>query len=399
MVDDVIERLEISSEGNIKVAYAEGYHIDHDDIDEKLIEQAKNLAAKSDVAVVFAGLPDRYECEGYDREHMRMPENHIKLIEALADQSNVVVVLCNGAPIEMPWADKVNGILEAYLGGQGFGGAIADILLGNSNPCGKLAESFPQKLSDNPSYLNFPGENDCVNYREGLFIGYRYYDKKEIEPLFPFGYGLSYTDFEYTDISIDKKEMFDQETLTVKVKVKNTGKMTGKEIVQLYVKDIESSVIRPEKELKGFEKIELAPNEEKEVVFILNKRSFAYYNTDIKDWYVETGEFEILIGRSSKTIELKQTVYVKSSTVIKKKYHRNTPIGDLKFHQEGRKALADIIKLLCAEGNELSPLKDDPVMLESVLKNLPLRTAISFSGGVFTESRMDSLIDKLNADN
>lgn len=171
---------------------------------------------------------------------MRIPESHNKLIQAIAEiQPNVVVVLCNGSPIEMPWVHQVKGILESYLGGQASGGAIADILFGEKNPCGKLAETFSRELRNNPSYLNFPGEKNVVNYGEGIFVGYRYYDTKGIEPLFPFGYGLSYTTFEYTEISTNKNKITDNDTIEIKIKVKNTGKRSGKEIIQLYVRDIQ----------------------------------------------------------------------------------------------------------------------------------------------------------------
>jgi beta-glucosidase len=389
-IDDTLGEIRRAAGDSVQIAYAEGYRLESDAIDEKLMADAIKAAANSDVAVIFAGLPDRYECEGYDRKHMRIPENHEKLIEAVAGvQGNVVVVLCNGSPVEMPWLGKVNGVLEAYLGGQAFGGAIADLLFGDSNPCGKLAETFPKKLGHNPSHLNFPGEGDKVEYREGIFVGYRYYDTKGIEPLFPFGYGLSYTDFAYTDIAVDKRKISDTETLKVTVKVKNTGKMAGKETVQLYVKDMESSVIRPEKELKAFEKVELRPGEEKEVTFELNKRAFAYYNVDIKDWYVETGDFELLVGRSSQDIMLKETVHVKSSGVIKKRYNRNTPIGDLR----GNPVVEEIFKQLSAG---MSGMKDEPEMFEVLLKNTPLHSTVKSGGEAFTEEMLDAFLEELN---
>ncbi len=317
-VDDICSEIKKAA-GSAEILYGEGYNLDKDEIDERLIEEAVEIAKKSKVALIFAGLPDRYESEGYDRVHMSIPENHIRLIEKVAEvQKNIVVILSNGSPIEMPWIDKVKGLLEGYLGGQALGGAIADLIFGKANPCGKLAETFPERLSHNPSFISFPGEGDKVEYREGLFVGYRYYDAKAIEPLFPFGYGLSYTNFEYSDLLVDKKEIEDNSCVKVSVKVKNTGKIPGKEIVQLYVKDTKSSVIRPEKELKGFEKIELLPGEEKTVTFELGKRAFAYYSTEIGDWHVESGEFEILIGKSSKEIVLKEVVSVNSTTTISK---------------------------------------------------------------------------------
>ena len=397
-LDNALEEIEKLVQGKAKIIYEEGYNLDNDEMNQELIDKAKEAAKKSNVAIIFAGLPDRYESEGYDRKHMKMPENHNKLIEEVSKvQPNTIVVLSNGAPVEIPWIDKVKGLLESYLGGQAGGGAVADILFGEVNPSGKLAETFPKKLSHNPSYLNFPGEGNKVEYREGVFVGYRYYDKKEIEPLFPFGYGLSYTTFEYTDISVDKKEITDKETIEVKVKVKNTGKVKGKEIVQLYVRDVESKVNRPEKELKGFEKIELAPGEEKTVTFKLDKRSFAYYNTEIRDWYVESGEFEILVGKSSKEIELKETVKVNSTVTIKKKYDRNSTIGDLMEDPEASQVLKELLEKINEIGGIFQEDEHrDQELIISMMRYLPLRGLINFGRGYFTDDMLEQLLEKLN---
>lgn len=396
-LDDIYEEIKKSAGDNVRVIYAQGYNVDKDEVDESLLEEAKRVAKEADVAVIFAGLPERYESEGYDRQHMRMPENHCALIEGVAEvQPNVVVVLSNGSPVEMPWLDKVKGLLEAYLGGQALGGAIADLLFGDANPSGKLAETFPKKLSDNPSYLNFPGEGDRVEYREGVFVGYRYYDKKGIEPLFPFGYGLSYTTFEYSDLTISKKEMLDTETVTVSVKVKNTGEMAGKEIVQLYVRNVESTVIRPEKELKGFEKVELKPGEEKTVTFELDKRAFAYYNVDIRDWHVETGEFEILIGKSSRDIVLKDKILVKSTVTVRKPVHRNTLVGDLLSDP----VLAPVFKEFMSKASQdnpmFAPIQDQDSIMAAMMRYMPLRAVMNFGMGKFTEEMLNGLIQKLN---
>ena len=397
-LDNALEEIEKLVQGKAKIIYEEGYNLDNDEMNQELIDKAKETAKKSNVAIIFAGLPDRYESEGYDRKHMKMPENHNKLIEEISKvQPNTIVVLSNGAPVEIPWIDKVKGLLESYLGGQAGGGAVADILFGEVNPSGKLAETFPKKLSHNPSYLNFPGEGNKVEYREGVFVGYRYYDKKEIEPLFPFGYGLSYTTFEYTDISVDKKEITDKETIEVKVKVKNTGKVKGKEIVQLYIRDVESKVNRPEKELKGFEKIELAPGEEKTVTFKLDKRSFAYYNTEIRDWYVESGEFEILVGKSSKEIELKETVKVNSTVTIKKKYDRNSTIGDLMEDPEASQVLKELLEKINEIGGIFQEDEHrDQELIISMMRYLPLRGLINFGRGYFTDDMLEQLLEKLN---
>ncbi|MDK2907251.1 MAG: beta-glucosidase [Petrotoga sp.] len=395
-IDNLLEEIEKITQGKSKILYEKGYHLDSDEIDEELIEKAKRSAKESDVAVIIAGLPERYESEGYDREHMQMPQSHNKLIEEITKvQPNTVVVLSNGAPVEMPWVDKVKGLLESYLGGQAWGGAVADILFGEVNPCGKLAETFPKKLSHNPSYLNFPGEDDRVEYREGVFVGYRYYDKKQIDPLFPFGYGLSYTNFEYTDLTVDKKEINDNETLNVKVKVKNTGNMIGKEIIQLYVKDIESKVNRPEKELKGFEKIQLEPGEEKTVTFTLDKRAFAYYNAEIKDWYVESGEFEILVGKSSKDIILIEKVKVNSTKTVSKKFHRNSTIGDLMEDPVGSRILKELMQDQISEIFPVDEHRNEELVL-SMMKYLPLRGLINFGRGKFTEEMLEELLKKLN---
>ena len=215
-----------------------------------------------------------YESEGYDRTHMRMPDCQNRLIEAVAAANpNTVVVLYNGSPVEMPWIGSVKAVLEAYLGGQAVGLATVRVLFGEVNPSGKLPESFPKQLADNPSYL------DTAEYREGIFVGYRYYDRKETELLFPFGHGLSYTSFDFSDLRLSRERITDQESLTATVRVTNTGKRAGKTVVQLYVGDCESSVFRPVRELKGFEKIFLEPGESKDVSFTLDKRSFAYWNT------------------------------------------------------------------------------------------------------------------------
>ncbi|MED0875771.1 glycoside hydrolase family 3 C-terminal domain-containing protein [Bacillus mobilis] len=399
-LESILEEIEMVSGEKTNILFAQGYDLATDDVDENMINEAKKVAESADTVVLFVGLPDRYESEGFDRKHLQMPKNHVQLIEAIAEvQNNIVIVLSNGAPIEMPWIGKVKGILEGYLGGQALGGAIADILFGDANPSGKLAETFPKMLSDNPSYLNFPGEGDKVEYKEGVFVGYRYYDKKKIEPLFPFGFGLSYTNFEYSNISIDKKEIKDTDTVSVRVNVKNTGSIAGKEIVQLYIKDVESSMIRPEKELKGFEKVELQPGEEKTVRFTLNKRSFAYYNVEWKDWHVETGEFEILVGKSSKEIVLHDSIFVQSTTIIRKPVHRNTLLGEIFMDP----ILAPIAKELMEKALKESPFSsmaegdsDASEMMEAMLNYMPLRALVNFSAGAFTEEMLGEIIGLLN---
>lgn len=398
-LENILEEFETVAGKHTNVLYAQGYDLNSDFTDENLINDAIEISSSSDKVVLCVGLPDRYESEGYDRKHLGIPQNHVRLIEAIAEvNTNIVVVLSNGAPVEMPWIGKVKGVLEAYLGGQAVGSAIADLLFGHANPCGKLSESFPKLLSDNPSFLNFPGEGDRVEYKEGIFVGYRYYEKKKIEPLFPFGFGLSYTSFEYSDLLLNSRDINDTDTVTVSVNIRNTGKVAGKEIIQLYVKDVESSVIRPEKELKGFEKVELQPGEEKNITFTLDKRSFAYFNVELKDWHVETGHYEILIGKSSIEIVLQDRIHVQSTVSIQKPIHRNSTVGDLLADPN----LAPIFKELMGRlkipslGSSEGADGKGSEMATAIISNAPLRALVNFSRGSFTDEMLNGLIERLN---
>lgn len=388
-----------------QVTYAQGYDIKEDVIDQDMLNQAVETAKEADVAVIFAGLPDAFESEGYDRSHMRMPECQNTLISEIAKvQENVVVVLHNGSPVEMPWADEVKGILEAYLGGQAVGQAEVDVLFGKANPCGKLAETIPYKLADNPSYLNFPGDGQTVAYNEGVFVGYRYYDTKEMPVRYPFGYGLSYTTFEYSDLQLSADKIKDTDTLKVTLKVKNTGDRAGKEIVQLYVADKTGSASRPVKELKNFVKVELQPQEEKIVEMELDKRSFAWYNTQIHDWYAASGEYEILAAASSRDIRLKKTVYVESTTELPIHVHMNTTIGELLENPRTKAVIEGMTDSLIQHmGGSSGDEEEESAASEAISKemslkmmeNSPLRTLRSFMGMSTGEIR--ELIVKLQA--
>ena len=361
--------------------------------DTAMIEAACRAAEKADSAVVFAGLPEPYESEGYDRKHISIPPGHLELIRAVAEvQPQTVVVLSNGSPVEMPWLDGVKAVVEAYLGGQGFGGAVSDVLFGRVNPSGKLAETFPRRVQDNPSYLNFPGDRDRVEYREGIFVGYRYYDSAEVEPLFPFGYGLSYTDFSYDSLEADSGELTGKGELTLTVKVRNTGGREGKETVQLYIRPVDSPVSRPLQELKGFEKIKLNPDEEGTLVFHLSKRDFAYYDTGRSDWYAPDGTYEICIGSSSRDIRLKRSVELKSLNREKSVYTRNSTVFELSLHPEGKKML-DIAGRKMEEERAISM-----DLLMTLFKDMPLRSFHMFAGDLINEEKLDSLLETLNKD-
>ncbi len=388
-----------------QVTYAQGYDIKEDVIDQDMLNQAVETAKEADVAVIFAGLPDAFESEGYDRSHMRMPQCQNALISEIAKvQENVVVVLHNGSPVEMPWADEVKGILEAYLGGQAVGQAEVDVLFGKANPCGKLAETIPYKLADNPSYLNFPGDGQTVAYKEGVFVGYRYYDTKEMPVRYPFGYGLSYTTFEYSDLQLSADKIKDTDTLKVTLKVKNTGDRAGKEIVQLYVADKTGAACRPVKELKNFVKVELQPQEEKTVEMELDKRSFAWYNTQIHDWYAASGEYEILAAASSRDIRLKKTVYVESTTELPIHVHMNTTIGELLENPRTKAVIEGMTDSLIQHmGGSSGDEEEESAASEAISKemslkmmeNSPLRTLRSFMG--MSTEEIKELIEKLQA--
>jgi beta-glucosidase len=272
------------------------------------IAEAVKIASESDVAIVFAGLSNLYEGGTQDRENLLLPEQQNKLISSVARANpNTIVVLINGTPMAMPWLEEVPAILEAYYPGQEGGDAIARILFGEVNPSGKLPETFPQRLEDNPSHGYFPGDPEKVNYGEGIYVGYRHYDKKNIEPLFPFGYGLSYTEFAYDNLQVRRME---DGSVTVEAEVKNTGLVPGKEVVQLYVRDLESSIDKPEKELKGFSKVFIEPGQTKPVSIKLNMDQFAHFDEQTDQWVVEPGQFELLIGSSSRDIRLREKITI-----------------------------------------------------------------------------------------
>jgi len=389
----------------LKVTYARGYDVAADDAPDAMIAEAVAAAKKARAAVVFAGLPDSYESEGYDRTHMGMPESQNRLIEAVAEANpNTVVVLHNGSPVEMPWISKVKAVLEAYLGGQAVGLAEVKVLFGDVNPSGHLPETFPVKLEDNPSYLFYGGDPRGTEYREGIFVGYRYYDKKKMEVLFPFGHGLSYTEFEYTGLKLSADAMKDTDTVTATVTVKNTGKRTGKTVVQLYVGDKEGfeNAIRPVRELKGFKKVELKPGESKEVSFILSKRSFAHWNTQIHDWYVESGDFSIEAGDSTANLPLKATVKVESTVRLPHHFDLDSIYMDILADPKGREVFGPMIsKAFAVLGTEEEPTSEaageaiSDEMSTAMLNYMPIRGALSFGGGI-PEEQMAELLRRIN---
>lgn len=378
------------------VSYAQGFHIDEETTDETLLQEAITLAKESDVAVIFAGLPDSFESEGFDRTHLNMPANQNELIARISEvQPNVVVVLHSGSPIAMPWLDKVAGVLQMYLAGQASGGAAVNLLFGDATPCGKLAETFPLHLEDNPSYLNFPGNREKVCYQEGVFIGYRYYDKKKMDVLFPFGYGLSYTDFTYSNMKVtvngknaaDVDVIKETDEIVVSADITNTGNCDGAEIVQLYIKNPVVYEIRPEKELRDFAKVFLKAGETKTVTFMLNARAFSYYETRIHDWYAESGDYEILLASSSRDIRLQYTVSITGSKKIPFVADYVTTCEDVELFAKDGSALDEMLRRSgFAEATDHDG--DDSMgsgtadMMKAMFTGTPLHSILSFSDSV-----------------
>lgn len=376
------------------VTYVKGFDALGADLDEKLLSEAVNAAGKAKIAVIFAGLPDSFESEGYDRTHLELPAAQNRLIEAVAKiQPNVVVVLHNGSPVTMPWLNNVKGVLEMYLGGQAVGEATVDLLFGDQNPSGRLAETFPLRVEDTPCFFNFPGDEKNVDYNEGVYVGYRYYDTKKMPVLFPFGHGLSYTQFAYSDLVLSNDSMDgDNGSLTAMVTVQNIGKHTGKEVVQLYVAPPEVHR-RPIMELKSFAKIELKPDEKKQVTFNLDKRSFAYYETAVHDWYAESGSYRIRVGKSSREILLEANVEIESKP-LPFIIDDTTTCGDVWAYAKNTASVDELVSRTMfqqdIENNSFG--SNTAAMVHSMLESMPIHSLLSF-GSITCEDIRNALCD------
>ena len=376
------------------VTYASGYDEEHNTNGELLAESV-NVAKTTECVILFAGLPEHLETETHDREDYNIPESHIRLIEAVSSVNpNTVIVLQNGSAVAMsPWMDKVPAIVEAWLGGEAGAGAIADVLFGDVNPSGKLAVTFPERIEDIPGYLNFPGENGKHVYSEGIFVGYRYYEKKEIMPTFPFGYGLSYTEFQYSDIKLDKDIMTNQDSLKVSFTVTNTGDRAGKETVQLYVKPNGSRLKRPVKELKEFTKVHLESGESKVVAFSLDNRDFAYYDDYHQEWVVDSGIYTIKMGASSADIRLSVDLEIESKHVVFTPLTGESYCYNLVDNPHALAAFKDIMVRNSLWADDLS---DE--FIEAIRHNfIPLFKSITRqTGGKVRREEFDSWMDEVN---
>lgn len=413
--------------------------------EEVLQEEALRICKGKDIVYLFAGLPEGFESEGFDRIDMSLPGNQNRLIEAVCEVNpNVVVILSGGAPIELPWMDKVKGILLSYLGGEGAGTAAAKLLLGKAVPCGKLAETWPMKLSDTPAYHYYPGGYTTVEYRESIFIGYRYYEAAKKKVRFPFGHGLSYSDFTYSDMKIGKEEYQPGDIVTVSFNVTNNGTVTAKETALVFVGHSSDKVFLPEKELRGFDKVIFEPGEKKRVSFNLDTSSFAYYDVNRKGWYAESGEYTIYTGPSAGNSSLQISIHLVNAAGCinngvrdgdlqpdgphryptyhhlsegefkvsdeeykslygkdlpdgklppKRPYHNGSTVTDIRHTLVGKSMARNITRMAkeLADGS-----KEDEGMMVSMLLEMPFHSMIASGQGMMTERMLGGILDMAN---
>ena len=417
-------------------AYAAGYTLKGDGYNKKLIDEAVNVAKGKDAVLLFIGLTDAYESEGFDRKHMNIPKGHNELVDAITKvNDNVIVVLSCGSPIKMDmWECKVKAILNLYLGGQAGGEAAYDLIYGKVNPSGKLAETFPFNNEDNVVSKYFPMGPRTVEYRESIFVGYRYFDTAKKAVQYPFGHGLSYTKFEYKNIKLSSKKVKEGDKLTVTFTLKNIGDVAGAEVAQVYVCPPKSKIFKADRELKGFQKVYLEPGEKKKVSIELDERAFSYYNVDIKDWHAESGEYKIIVAASSRDSRLYDSVEVTTAKpdVEVPDYSKVAPIyysvdtmatipekqfeallgyelpnnsgfkkGELTINNSVKqvavsptgKALYGILNV----GAKIVALgAENPEMITNSVNDLPLRSFSGWTGGLISQKSVDGLLDMCN---
>lgn len=400
-----------------------------------LIKEACEVAKGKDIVYIFAGLPEGYESEAFDRKNLSLPQEQNRLIESVVNcNPNVVVILIGGAPMELPWINKVKAVLLAYLGGEGVGKAIANLLLGFNTPCGKLAETWPLSLNDTPSYNYFPGGRITVEHRESIYVGYRYYEKAEKQVLFPFGHGLSYVEFIYSNLAIDCEECILGDKINVSFDITNCGSRFAKEIALVFVSHENKTVFLPKKELREFEKVSINPGETKRVSIVLDTSTFGYYNTLINDWYSESGLYKILIGPSSKDCALQGSVYINSpkkpqqdltkiaptyyklpkgefiieNNEFEALYGKKLPIGDGRAtrpytpnntledvsHTFVGKIVNKVAEKVAKGVTEVE--KEQEGMMSNMIKEMPFFSLVTSGDGMISESMMLGIIDLLN---
>ncbi|MFA9428791.1 glycoside hydrolase family 3 C-terminal domain-containing protein [Egicoccus sp. AB-alg2] len=414
------ERLDATTD----VTYAAGYD-EAGDTSDTLVAEAVAAATAADVVVVFAGLPGAYESEGFDRDHLGLPDGHTRVVEAVLDANpRTVVVLSNGGPVELPWADRPAALVEGYLAGQAGGAAIVDVLVGDAEPGGRLAESFPVTVSDLPADANFPGGPKQVVYRERWYVGYRFHETAGVPARFPFGHGGSYTTFAWNDLTVDGQGQH----VRVEIDVTNTGERAGSEVVQVYVRDVEASVPRPDRELRGFTKVHLAPGETARVGIDLGPRAFAFYDADAGDWRVEAGAFEVLVGASATDVRARATIDVDGEPASTSDVgsgspwvadddtfaallgrpvprpdpvlplHRNSSVEDLLHTPLGRRVQPLLAGTATRQmlGSLHQPDAATRRMFETMVRTSPLRAMVLFGRGRPSFRSLDRVLQVLN---
>jgi beta-glucosidase len=394
----------VAHAGPENVAYAAGFVLGDPDGDgaaggSALLEEAVALAAANDVAVLFLGLPAELESEGYDRDDIELPADQVALLEAVAAANpRTVVVLSNGGVVRLgDVAAHSAALVEGWLLGQAGGSAVADVLYGVVNPSGRLAETVPRRLQDSPAHLDFPGEHGHVRYGEGVFVGYRWYDAREIAVSFPFGHGLSYTSFQHTALSVD----VDGGDLSVSVTVTNTGDRDGREVVQVYTGLRTSAVARPPLELKAFRSVEVAAGESREVVLTVRREDLAIWDVRAGAWTVEGGSYSVSVGASSRDIRLVAHVEV-AGDEQSVPLSLDSSVQEVLADEEAARLVRGALRGPPAEegtGGQPRPtsMLDDPEMLK-LLGSAPLGRVLGFPGSGVDPAEVGLLLERLNAE-
>ena len=382
------------------VNYVEGFPADRDQREEAEFLKAVEAAEHADVAVIFAGLPDSFESEGYDRKHMRLPDSQNNLIARVAAvQKNTVVVLHTGSPVECPWADEVNAVLCMYLGGEGVGTAADALLYGDAEPTGRLPETWPLRLEDTPCYLDFPGDGHTAEYREGVYVGYRWYDARRMAVRWPFGHGLSYTGFVYKAAALSADTLTQDGTVTVTVTVRNTGARPGSEVVQLYIADETGTTGRPPKELRHFAKVWLEPGAETQVRFTLTARDLSYYDEKLGDWYAAPGAYTVLVGHSSRNIPTRLPLQFVTDRRRPFTVDENTPMGDLLQDERTAPVMQAVLQRFGGLMGDNGGGENAAITAEAsrqMMDAMPLRAMTSF-GGAQAAAALPGLLAALRA--
>ncbi|PAK28030.1 glycosyl hydrolase [Streptomyces sp. alain-838] len=387
-VDNALEALTALAGDGVSLSFAPGFTLsEQQDAGDSLLAAAVSEAKAADVVLLFLGLPEGQESEGFDREHIDLPDGQIRLLNAVAEVNrNVVVVLANGGAIRTsPWDQQARAVLDGWLNGQAGGGAVADLLFGEANPCGRLAETVPLRLQDTPGYLDFPGSGSAVSYGERLYVGYRYYDAREAEVGYPFGHGLSYTTFAYSDLEVSVEGEGADALVRLGLTVTNTGSRAGKEVVQVYVGDQEASVDRPVRELKAFSKVEIGPGESVPVRFTLDARDFSFFSPQHGRWVLEAGDFTIAVGASSRDLRL-TTVVTVSAPPLTLPLSGDSTVGDWLEHPVGgplfRQAMSE---------TKGSAMASDPTIFR-MIASLPLNRLVTMTGGILPGNLVERLL-------